>query len=118
MTPSQKTRLHLALTGVNVEPLRLLLQDVLGDSGVPHEFTANARACDVVIVMVTWGEELAAIADARVLAGDVPVLAILPFGDDDLARRVLAAGAQSCFALGTPLALLRASLVKLADLAA
>ena len=118
MAPSQKARLHLALAGIMIEPLKLLLADVLGDSGVPHEFTTKAGACDVVIVMVTWGEEVAAIADARALAGDVPVLAILPFGDDELAQRVLAAGAQSCFALGTPLALLRASLVKLADLAA
>jgi hypothetical protein len=117
VTPSLKSRvLHFALVGDKIEPLKLLLQDVLTDSSVRYELTSQPGACDVVMVMVNWGEELHVIADARALAGDVPLLAILPFGDDGLAQRVLLGGAQGWFALDTPLALLSASLVKLADL--
>jgi hypothetical protein len=102
--------------GDMIEPLKLLLEDVLADSGVRHELTARPGACDVALVMVSWGEELRAIADARALMGGVPLLAILPFGDEGLAQRVLLGGAQGWFALDTPLALLRASLATLADL--
>ena len=116
VTPSLKTRvLHLALVGDMIEPLRLLLEDVLTDTGVRYELTAQPGACDVVMVMVNWGEELRVIADARALAGDVPLLAILPFGDDGLAQRTLLGGAQGWFALDTPLALLSATLAKLAS---
>jgi hypothetical protein len=117
LTPSPKTRvLHLALVGDVIEPLKLLLEDVLTDSGVRYELTSQPGAYNVVIVMVNWGEELRVIAAARALAGDVPLLAILPFGDDWLVQRVLLAGAQGWYALDAPLDLLRASLVKLADL--
>jgi len=117
VTPSQRTRaLRVALVGGMIEPLRLLLEDVLTDGGVRYELTSQPGGCDVVIVMVNGGEDLHVIAEAHALRADVPLLAVLPFGDDDLARRVLLGGAQGWFSLDTPLALLRASLDKLADL--
>ncbi|MCC6748786.1 MAG: hypothetical protein IT371_14090 [Deltaproteobacteria bacterium] len=97
-----------------IEPLRLLLQDVLTDSGLRYELTSRPDACDVVIVLVNWGEEVRVLVDARARAGDVPLLAILPFGDDGLVERVLLGGAKGWFALDTPLVLLWESLVKLA----
>jgi len=116
VTPSPKTRaLRLALSGGMIEPLKRLLGDVLTDSGVRHDLIAQPGACDVVMVMVSWGDDLRVIAEARALAGGAPLLAILPFADDELAQQVLLAGAQGWFALDTPLGLLRASLVKLAD---
>ena len=106
-SPSKTRVLRLALVGDMIEPLRLLLEDVLTDSGLRHELTSLPGACDVVLVPVSWGDDLRVIADARALAGDVPLLAILPFGDDALAQRVLLAGARGWFALDTPLALFR-----------
>jgi len=64
---------------------------------------------------VAWGEELVLIAQARALAGDVPLLAILPFGDEELEQRVLLGGAQGWFSLDTPMALLLPALLKLSD---
>jgi len=108
--------IHLTLVGDVIEPLKRLLEDVLTDSGGQYELTSEPGTGDVVIVLVNWGEEIRVIADARALAGDVPLLAILPFGDAELAQRVLRNGAQGWFALDTPLALFTASLDRLAGL--
>ena len=117
LTHSLNTRvLRLALVGDVTEPLQHLFEDVLTDGGVRYEVSSEPDGCDVVIVMVNWGDDVRAITDACALAGDVPLLAILPFGDDVLAQRVLLAGAQGWFALDTSLALLRAELVELANL--
>ena len=64
--------------------------------------------------MVNWGEEARIIAAARAQAVGVPLLAILPFGDDRLAECVLRCGAQDWYALDSPLENLRARLVALA----
>ena len=117
MMRSSKTRvIHLGLAGEMIEALRNLLADVITDIGVRWARVSQPGACDVVLVMVSWGDELRAVEGARALAGDVPLLAILPFADDELAMYALLAGAQAWFALDTPLALLRASLLELADL--
>jgi len=120
VTLSLKARvLHLALVGEMIEPLRLLLEDVLTDSGLLYELTSQPRTCDLAIVMVNWGDERPVIAVARAaLAGDTPLLAILPFGDDGLAQRALLSGAQGWFALDTPLPLLLAALLELTALGA
>jgi hypothetical protein len=101
-----------------IEPLKRLLGDVLTESGVRYHLISQPGSCDVVLVMVSWGDDLRMIAEARALAGGAALLAILPFADDELAREVLLAGAQGWFALDAPLGLLRASLVELADLGA
>jgi hypothetical protein len=111
----EKRVLHLALAGGFTEPLTLLLHDVLTSSGLRYELTP-AGVCDVAIVMVSWGEELHEIAAARALAGAAPLLAILPFDDEVMARRVVNLGAQGWFTLDAPLPQLLAVLVRLAGL--
>lgn len=113
VTPSLKKQvLRLALVAM-IEPVRRLLEDVLAEGGTRNELGAPPCACDVALVMVSWGDEHHAIADARALVGSAPILAILPFGDVGLAQRVLLGGAQDWFALDTPLALLQAVLLRL-----
>jgi hypothetical protein len=106
--------LRLALLGEMGEPLRRLLEDVLRDGGVHYQLVQPPAAADAAVVMVTWGEEASLIAAAQAQAVGVPLLAILSFGDDLLAARVLSCGAQAWYALDSPLALLRARLVALA----
>ena len=113
ISPPQVFR--IALLGAVDEPLRRLLEDVLRDSRVRCDLVrAPARGADAAVVMVTWGEEARMIAAARAQAVGVPLLAILPFGDDRLAESVLRCGAQDWYALDRPLANLRARLVALA----
>jgi hypothetical protein len=101
------------------EPLRRLLEDVLRDGRVRCELvSALAGGVDAAVVMVTWGDEVRMITAARAQAAGVPLLAILPFGDDRLAQRVLSCGAQAWFALDSHLPLLRARLAALVDRAA
>jgi len=119
LTHSLPTRvLHLALASGMIEPLRRLLEDIIADAGARFNLASRPAACDVVMVMVHFGDERHVIADARAMAGDVPLLAILPFADEGLARRVLLAGAQGWFALDTPLSQLSGALVELAGPAA
>jgi hypothetical protein len=107
--------LRLALLGAADEPLRQLLEDALRDGRIRCEFVwAPASSADAAVVMVTWGEEAHLIAAARAQAVGVPLLAILPFGDDRLAECVLRCGAQDWYALDSPLENLRARLVALA----
>jgi hypothetical protein len=107
--------LRLALLGAADEPLRQLLEDALRDGCVRCESVwAPAGGADVAVVMVNWGEEARIIAAARAQAVGVPLLAILPFGDDRLAESVLRCGAQDWYALDSPLENLRARLVALA----
>jgi len=101
------------------EPLRRLLEDVLRDGRVRCELVAApARGADAAVVMVLVGEEARMIAAACTQAAGVPLLAILPFGDDRLAERVLSCGAQAWFALDSHLPLLRTRLASLVDRAA
>ena len=107
--------LRIALLGDVDEPLRRLLEDTLGGGRVRCEFVwAPADVADAAVVLVNWGEEARIIAAARAEAVGVPLLAILPFGDDRLAESVLRCGAQDWYALDRPLANLRARLVALA----
>ena len=108
---------RVALLGEADEPLRRLLEDVLRDGSVRCELLpALTNGADVAVVMVTWGEEKLTIAAARAQAVDVPLLAILPFGDDRLVELVLKCGARAWYGLDSPLSLLRARLVELAGL--
>jgi hypothetical protein len=106
---------RVALLGEADEPLRRLLEDVLRDGSVRCELVpALTTDADAAVVMVTWGEEARTIAVARTQAVGVPLLAILPFGDDRLVELVLSLGAGAWYGLDSPLALLRAKLVALA----
>jgi hypothetical protein len=107
--------LRVALLNGASEPLQRLLEDVLKDGGIRHEFVRSlAGAVDAAVVMVTWGEDIRVVSAARARAAGVPLLVILPFSDDQLAERVLGCGAQAWYALDTPLARLRALFVALA----
>ena len=108
---------RVALLGEADEPLRRLLEDVLRDGSVRCELVPELTiAADVAVVMVTWGEEDRLIAAARAQAVGVPLLAILPFGDDRLVELVLSRGAGAWYGLDSPLGVLRARLVALAGL--
>jgi hypothetical protein len=108
---------RVALLGEADEPLRRLLEDVLRDGAVRCELVpALSYAADAAVVMVSWGEEAHTIAAARVQAPGIPLLAILPFGDDRLVELVLSCGARAWYGLDGPLSLLRARLIALAGL--
>jgi hypothetical protein len=109
----QPRTLRLALIGDKIDALKLLLEDVLRDTGIRYELITAPSACDAIIVMVRMGAELREIADARALMGNGPLIAILPFSEESLIERVLLGGVQSWYALDTPLALLQLKLVKL-----
>jgi len=96
------------------EPLRGLLGDVFAEMGFalqrvppwqpsPHLVLAAVHARDVARVL----------AAAHDLAGGAPILALLPFSDDRLARRALEAGAHAWYALDTPLRFLREEIAAL-----
>jgi len=106
---------RVALLGEADEPLRRFLEDVLRDGSVRCELVPElTSAADVAAVMVIWGEEKRMIAAARARAVGVPLLAILPFGDDRLVERVLRLGADAWYGLDSPLSHLRTRLVALA----
>ena len=108
---------RVALLGEADEPLRRLLEDVLHEGAVQCELVpAPSDTADAAVVMVSWGEEARTIAAARVQAPGIPLLAILPFGDDRLVELVLSCGARAWYGLDSPLSLLRARLVALAGL--
>jgi len=108
--------IRVALLGEANEPLRRLLEDVLRDGVVRCELVpARTTVADAAVVMVAWGEEARTIAAARAEAADIPLLAILPFGDDRLVALVLSCGARAWYGLDSPLALLRSRLVTLAS---
>ena len=90
-----------ALLGADA-PLTALLADVLRDEGI--HLAAPGAAADVVLALVGRTEALAPVL--RRAAG--PVIVLLPFAEERLARRALELGARGCFALGQPLAELRA----------
>ena len=94
------------------ESLRALLSDVLEDMGLSlrssgEEAGAGARP-DVVLALVQREESV-----PRVLrvagdeAGAAPVVALLPFEDERLRRLAMSLGARDCYALGTPLEVLK-----------
>ncbi len=93
-------RAHLLGTDV---PLTALLTDVLRDEGV-RLAAPGAAAPDVVLALVGRTEALAPVL-RRAAA---PVIVLLPFAEERLARRALELGARGCFALGRPLEELRA----------
>jgi DNA-binding NarL/FixJ family response regulator len=96
------------------ESLRALLSDVLEDmglslrsSGAETGAETGARP-DVVLALVQREESV-----PRVLrvagdeAGAAPVVALLPFEDERLRRLAMSLGARDCYALGTPLEVLK-----------
>jgi len=106
---------RVALLGEPDEPLRRLLEDVLPDGSIRCELApALTSAADVAVVLVVWGEEKRTIEAARAQAVGVPLLAVLPFGDERLAATVLRCGVDAWYGLDSPLSLLRTRLVTLA----
>ena len=98
--PSLSPCFHLLGTDA---PLTALLADVLSDEGVSLA-PAGAQA-DVVLALVGRAE---ALAPALQRARGAPLILLLPFADERVQRRALELGARGCFALGEPLAGLRA----------
>ncbi|HET9449785.1 MAG TPA: DNA-binding response regulator [Aggregicoccus sp.] len=90
-----------ALLGTDA-PLTALLADVLRDEGV--RLAPPGAGADVVLALVGRSEALAPVLRRAV----GPVIVLLPFADERLQRRALELGAHGCFALGRPLAELRA----------
>lgn len=90
------------------ESLRSLLSDVLGDMGIALRAGGGVERPDVVLALVQREDSM-----SRVLrvagneAGAAPVFALLPFEDERLRRMAVSLGARGCYALGTPLELLK-----------
>jgi len=88
--------------------LHRLLSDVLAESGI--ELGAGSKPPDIVLAVVegSGSEALSALlSQARRVAGSSPIVALLPIGDDRLAKRSIQLGAHGCWSLDTPLSLLR-----------
>lgn len=89
-----------------------LLSDVLGEAGI--ELNVRPPEHPDVVLAAVHGSSIdavsAVLSSARQLAQQAPVIALLPIGDDRLAQRCIQLGAQGCWALDTPLSLLRSLL--------
>lgn len=109
-------RLRASFLGDREQALQLLLADILHELDVQVGMDEALGPADVVIVLVSGMELGQALSRARERAGGAPILAILPFADDRLERRVLAGGARACYALGTPLDRLRTSFLQVLGL--
>lgn len=90
-----------------------LLRDVLGELSVevraPQVLSAKPS---VVLVAVGRGEVRPLIDSARRAGGGAPVVALLPIQDARFAEAAFRAGADNCYALGTPLSRLRVVLAR------
>jgi hypothetical protein len=90
------------------ESLSSLLSDVLGDMGIALRAAGGVERPDVVLALVQREDSI-----SRVLrragneAGQAPVFVLLPFEDERLRSLALSLGARGCYALGTPLELLK-----------
>jgi hypothetical protein len=106
----------IRLVGETDESLTALLRDVLHDLDVGVDVGgAGGRSPLLVLAIVNRADVAHALADARADAGGTPIVAVLPFADEDLARRSLSRGASACFSLDTPLGSLRELIVRLLE---
>jgi hypothetical protein len=100
--PSVQAVLHAADAS-----LEALLRDVLGDLGI--ELRGPGEPCarpDVVLALVQRGDSMPRVLETAG-APRAPVVLVLPFADERLARLGVELGARGCYALGTPLEELR-----------
>ncbi len=87
--------------------LEALLRDVLSDIGI--ELRRPGEPCarpDVVLALVQRGDSMPRVLETAG-APCSPVVLVLPFADERLARLGVELGARGCYALGTPLEELR-----------
>jgi hypothetical protein len=103
-------RFTAAVLGAEEVAVRDLLRDGLDAAGVTTLYSWPARG-DVVLAFVDRGDPTEIVSLARGAARGAPVVAILPFLDDDLVEQALAAGAVACCTLARPLDELRAAVV-------
>jgi hypothetical protein len=100
--------IRVVLLGVGKGRLASLLEAALTEGRTPCEFVPpNPGQADIVLAVVRRDEALEAIAAARAVAQRVPVIALLPQCDEDLALQVLQHGAQAWCPLDGPKDLLR-----------
>lgn len=100
--PSAQAVLHAADAS-----LEALLRDVLRDIGI--ELRGSGEPCarpDVVLALVQRGDSVPRVLETAG-APRAPVVLVLPFADERLARLGVELGARGCYALGTPLEELR-----------
>lgn len=111
----QGLRARAALVGGDDPHLYRLLSDVLSEAQIELPSAAPTKP-DVVLTVIDGSSidsVTACISTARDLAADAPVIALLPIGDDRLAKRCIQLGVQGCWALDTPLSLLGSLLTTL-----
>ena len=100
--------IRVALLGAIDGLLRDALEATLAHGNVRCELVPpDPGRADVVLAVVRWGEAPGVLAAARSVAQRVPVVAILPATDEDLAHEVLQCGANAWWPLDAPRDLLR-----------
>ncbi len=93
--------------------LEALLRDVLEDIGIELRGPGEPGARpDVVLALMQRGDSMPRVLET-VGATAAPVVLVLPFADERLARQAVHLGARGCYALGTPLEGLRRLLLEL-----
>ena len=96
------------------ESLRALLSDVLADMGLCLRGAGAGGRADVVLALVQREDSMPRVLRvAGEEAGAAPVVVLLPFEDDRLRRLAMSLGARDCYALGTPLEVLKQTLREL-----
>jgi hypothetical protein len=95
------------------DPLFALLHDVFGELNVDlHATSLPKREPVLVLVAVDSSDPRPLVAESRQLAGNAPVIALLPIDDERIAAQAISAGADACFPLGTPLTNLRLAFLR------
>ncbi|PTL85142.1 hypothetical protein [Vitiosangium sp. GDMCC 1.1324] len=98
------------------ESLSSLLRDVLSDMGIALRPFGGAQRPDVVLALVQREDSVSRVLQAAGnAAGQAPVFVLLPFEDERLRRLAMSLGARGCYALGTPLELLKGLLRSVSD---
>jgi hypothetical protein len=92
--------------------LRALLEDVLGEVGVVLLPPGDCQGADLVLTQLSSEEQPAAGLVPPWPASLPPLVVLLPFADDLLRTQAVQMGARGCYAMGTPLALLRACVLE------
>ena len=96
---------HVRLLG-SEEALTSLLAEVLHERGIvlSVEGRAEKHRPDLVLVLVQRGDSILRLLERAGAAGPgAPVIVLLPYDDEHLARLALRSGAWGCFVLGRPL---------------
>lgn len=92
-------------------PLSALLTDVLGEAGVSVVTGASPEDVDLILLHVSGPPALERIERlSHRERPQIPIVAVLPFADEELARSALNAGARVTYALGTPLSVLKTAI--------